>query len=788
MIPTLLPLILVPSSDLELPIGYISHYPMLRRDDHLVAGTGVTVIEVRAPWPLIEPKEGQFDFAILDEQLAWAKQHGLQLVFIMEAGPAHAAHVPWLIERLQAHNEIAMDLAGNPHLEPSLFSPTYRDYLGRYLDRTIQYLATHPLSSHVYGYNNGCEWWYPLSRSYSPLAATEFREWLAKHYSSLETLNERWGTAFASWEEVSPPRLVSRGMGEWPQGIIVPAADLVDACYCTTTESHVPVKPGQTLALEAGFSATDMSASAVSVEIAWLGDEHPQPLKIDRVSNPVHGTLHHGRVRMEAVAPGGARRAWLLLKLLGPGKIVFHSVRCLDAQGRQLAKNPQLHPAQGGWQFVQWAAAEPGAVTHGWNRPHEAWIQYAPLFRAPSAAKYPLSPVCDWLAFRGETVAEFLNWMAGKIRAADPHRPVVTYLTFGFANAFEWDYTYEMAIFLDSIAGNSDHQTILGMQLASANGDWDSVTCALDMLRRWGKPLWAIDLLDFTEGVAIGAQQLTCLSLSVLQHGGRGIQYYCWWGTEHYNYSELGVEALHGMVNRIRDQAARMGDAPAVTEIALVMPRMPQYSPLVPPANDWADFMGWYKLLVRAGCCPDVYTLEDLGGADLSHYRAVVVPDCAYISSAALQTLRTADAWGVPVISSGRFALRDMTGRKIPVNQRPPILHTFRRPIGTLILGETYRRKTPTNTPPRLVCHDGSPRVTGPAARDAVRVLRNAGVTLLLQPGTAPVTAVPFDVAGERYAFVLPENGWSGRVAVAGVLRTITPTGWWGPLKEMQDP
>lgn len=291
----------------DLAIGYVSHFPMVVHDDDSLAGTGANVVEVRAPWALIEPRDGEFDFTRLDQQLEWAERNDLQLVFIMEAGPAHAAGVPWLIERLQARGETMVDLAGNVQRDPSLFSPTYKQYLARYLQRVTEHLATHPLSRRVYGYNNGCEWWYPLANAYSPLALAAFRESLRARYGPLEALNAQWGTRFASWEEVTAPRLATFGGPELPQGWIIPAAYTVDACYCTTAESHVAVEPGRAITLEADYAASGMRAGAVSVEIAWLGDEGPQPLTIDRATEAVGGSSREGTVKVSGAAPEGGR-------------------------------------------------------------------------------------------------------------------------------------------------------------------------------------------------------------------------------------------------------------------------------------------------------------------------------------------------------------------------------------------------------------------------------------------------------------------------------------------------
>jgi hypothetical protein len=53
---------------------------------------------------------------------------------------------------------------------------------------------------------------------------------------------------------------------------------------------------------------------------------------------------------------------------------------------------------------------------------------------------------------------------------------------------------------------------------------------------------------------------------------------------------------------------------------------------------------------------------------------------------------------------------------------------------------------------------------------------------MLLKPGTAPLTAVPFAEGDRRYGFVLPDRDWSGRATVAGAEREIGAAGWWGPI------
>lgn len=767
-----------------LAIGYVCHFPMVTHEAESLVTTGANVTMVRAPWPFIEPEQGQFDFSLLDKQLEWADRNGLRLVYIMESGPAHATHVKWLMDKLRAQGQTMLSVAGGPSSDPSIFSTTYRRYLGRYLRRTVAYLANHRLSHCVYGYSNGCEWWYPMPVSYSPLAAAAFQQSLQTRYGTMAALNARWGTAFDAWGQVEPPKLRMYASGLLPQGYLIPEGNALDACYCTGGETHLRVEPGQELKLSAEYEATQVRAGGVSAEIAWLKATDPQPMKISRHEVPLPAGDSAGVVTLDALAPEGAARAWLLIKSHACGRATFRRITCTDASGADLAPNPELDPALGAWQFIHWSGGGQDAVSHGWDKPGEAWIDYTASLELPSGAKYPLAQVYDWLTFRACAVGDLIQWMAARIDEADPSRPVVTYLTFGFANAFEWDYAQQMGIYLDQIARIGQSVRVLGAQLASAEGDYDSVTCAFDMLRHHGKPMWAIDLLDFTRGVALGREGLTRLSLSVLQHGGTGMQYYCWHGTEHYNYSELGIGQLRKMVEATKRQARRMAGAKVAPDVALVMPRMPLYGALHEPANDWRDFMGWYKLLVRAGVCPDVYTLEELPAADLSGYRAVIVPDCAYILREALDALRYAATRCVALVTSGRFALLDMGQRPIVPALRPRAQIALGRPVGALLLGETYRCATPTDTPSRLVCREGSPQWDSDAAQEAMAAIARAGVPTLLWPGRAPLTAARFTRGAWSYAFVLPDASGERILALDAQSYRVPNEGRWVRLAQ----
>lgn len=763
----------------DYPIGFVSHYPMIVHDDEAVPQTGANVCIVRAPWALIEPAEDRWDFSLLDRQLEWAYRTGIRLVYLMEAGPAHAAGVGWLVDKLKTKQETMASPDGHVVNDPCYQSSTYRFYLSRFLKKTIGYLARHRYASHIVGYNNGCEWWHPLNLSYADPDKAGFREWLRQKYRSLENLNAVWGARWTSWAAIEPPVLYPAGVADLPQGMFLPASAVCDVCWCTTEGSHIRVTPGQKLAFELRYTA-QLSAGSVGMEVAWLTADDPKPFRIDW--SPSRTGASSGVLRFTLVVPERASRAWLLMKLRGVGKVTFHAIRVLNDKCENLAPNPVLNPAHAGWRFVVWSAGQPERVSHWWQGSGMASLAYRPDVRLEGAPRYPLAVIDDWFHYRFDSFARFIDWMAAQCRSADPARPVISYLTFAFANAFEWDYVQQMAIAVDHWVENAHHQQVLGMQLSSAEGDFDSVTAVLDMVRRLGKPLWAIDLLDFTKGTYLGEAGLTRTSLSVLQHGGAntGIQYYCWYGTPDYNYSELGVDALSRMTRRVKETAAQLEGAQPVCEVALVLPRMPLYPFLPQPPNDWADFMGWYKLLVRAGVCPDIYTLHALEKASLSGYKAIVIPDCAYIPQGALHTLQRAARSGVKLLSSGRFALYDGTGRKLPAKSLPEPVHRFQEPVGKQILGETYRMKDKGgDTPPRLICRVGSPNLDLPQVDRVIEALKKAGVTTLVRPtnATASVTLVPFWRGKERMVFALPQSDWRGWLTVEGRAHQIEPLG-----------
>ncbi|GIE37059.1 beta-galactosidase [Actinoplanes italicus] len=172
---------------------------------------GVTVVSLAIfSWARLEPREGVYDFAWLDEVMDLLHSGGITV----DLATATASPPPWLTRK---HPEIlpvtrtgeVLSPGARQHWRPT--SPIFREHALRLVRELAVRYAEHPalVAWHV---NNelGCHNIY----DYSDDAAAAFRVWLRDRYGDVEALNHAWGTAFWSqryddFEEVLPPRLAA---------------------------------------------------------------------------------------------------------------------------------------------------------------------------------------------------------------------------------------------------------------------------------------------------------------------------------------------------------------------------------------------------------------------------------------------------------------------------------------------------------------------------------------------------------------------------------------------------
>ena len=177
-------------------------------DVRLMKQAGVDVVSVAIfSWAKLQPAEGQWDFAWLDEVIDVLHANGIGV----DLATATASPPPWLTT---LHPEVLPETAdgatvwpgGRQHWRPT--SPVFRRYALALVEKLAERYASHPgvVAWHVSN-ELGCH----NAHDFSDDAARAFRQWLEARYGTIERLNHAWGTAFwsqryGSFEEIRPPR------------------------------------------------------------------------------------------------------------------------------------------------------------------------------------------------------------------------------------------------------------------------------------------------------------------------------------------------------------------------------------------------------------------------------------------------------------------------------------------------------------------------------------------------------------------------------------------------------
>ncbi len=145
-------------------------------------------------WAFIEPEEGKFDFAWLDEAVELAHQNGVKVI-MCTSSPTPPA---WLAQKhpeiLMVNDEgITMQHGSRQHISWS--SPVYREYVAKMVTALAKHFAN---NKNIWGYQLDNEPSHYGQYDYSAAAQESFRRWVKNKYQSIDTLNKVWGTAFWS--------------------------------------------------------------------------------------------------------------------------------------------------------------------------------------------------------------------------------------------------------------------------------------------------------------------------------------------------------------------------------------------------------------------------------------------------------------------------------------------------------------------------------------------------------------------------------------------------------------
>jgi beta-galactosidase len=179
-----------------------------RDDARRMAAMGLKLVRIAEfAWARMEPREGEFEWAWLDEAVDTLAGAGLEVVL----GTPTAAPPRWLTERYP--EVLAVDAQGRPRAAGSrrhvcFSSDKYVAASLTIVEAMARRYGHHPA---VVGWQTDNEYGcHDTIHSYSPNALARFRNWLQRRYGDIATLNERWGNVFwsmgcDSFEQVGLP-------------------------------------------------------------------------------------------------------------------------------------------------------------------------------------------------------------------------------------------------------------------------------------------------------------------------------------------------------------------------------------------------------------------------------------------------------------------------------------------------------------------------------------------------------------------------------------------------------
>ncbi|MGW9131566.1 beta-galactosidase [Streptomyces sp. NPDC055681] len=174
-------------------------------DVRLMKDAGVNSVTLGVfSWAKIEPRPGAREFGWLDRLMDLMHTHGIGVVL---ATPT-ASPPPWMgaqhPETLPRAEDGSIVWYGSRQ-QFCASSPVYRRYAASLTEDLAARYADHPALTVWHINNEYC------THCWCDGTAAHFRRWLRGRYSTIEALNEAWGTAFWSqrydtWEQILPPR------------------------------------------------------------------------------------------------------------------------------------------------------------------------------------------------------------------------------------------------------------------------------------------------------------------------------------------------------------------------------------------------------------------------------------------------------------------------------------------------------------------------------------------------------------------------------------------------------
>jgi hypothetical protein len=662
----------------------------------------------------------------------------------------------WIREKVRAAGENATGFEGREDPRdggiPSIQSPVFKEIQDEIIRRATEFVNQRDTSRAVTYYHPGAEWWFLTCYRYNHLDIADFRKWLAKRHGTIRDLNVAWDSAYSSFNEIDAPGIDCMGRSKSDLNMVIPIYNTgVDCSWCTGSASDAVfsspvVTPGTTYTFSAAMKCDNLSVPGAQLNILWADADKGEPIYGASAQGfPVYGTTDWQRVSVTGTAPGGCGRAILQMSTAAAGTVSLKDPEFTEGSAEGSAID--------GWYFRNSSqSSDLQGIENGVLQ-----ISSPPI--SQTAKNCSVGSVNDWAEYWYETAAEYINYCAGLFKKHDPSRKTATYLTFAFAFPAEWDYTQWTAISPDEVAMRGANIDEIGLQICAADGDPYRITANLDLVRKYDKPMWAVDLIDFTSGVKIGRDMLDEITQATVQHGAKGLIYCSWHMPTVLDYSYypyLTSEEQNRMLTNARTAVKLMENLRIAPKIALIEPILPAApSDRSGFKNRFRSFMGWYKILENLHHTIDIVTLREIEkGADLSQYESIVVPDCAYIPRRALERIGRYASNGGDLITSGRFAEFDEYARPL-ISSIGAMLPDF----GALYTSNIIRDTHAGNTPPLFLWRDETAETIA-VFHEARNKLESLGVTsnIELTPDTTDIRAVVYEGDDSQAIYLVNMN------------------------------